>query len=70
MIIGMVLIIVAGYLADEHPNALANAAIPFLLLGLKRHLRGRAKSNRLEGSSYLPYFSGIWRQLLPGFELS
>src|SRR3954463_6757596 len=34
LIIGMVLVMVAGYLAAEHPNAFANAAIPFLLLGL------------------------------------
>jgi hypothetical protein len=34
LIIGMVLVMVAGYLAAEHPSAFANAAIPFLLLGL------------------------------------
>jgi len=34
LIIGIVLVMVAGYLAAEHPNAFANAAIPFLLLGL------------------------------------
>ena len=34
MIIGMFLVMVAGYLAAEHPSAFANAAIPFLLLGL------------------------------------
>ncbi len=33
-IIGMVLVMVAGYLAAEHPTALANPAIPFLLIGL------------------------------------
>jgi hypothetical protein len=34
LIIGMFLVMAAGYLAAEHPNAFANAAIPFLLLGL------------------------------------
>ncbi len=34
MIIGIALVMAAGYLAAEHPNAFANAAIPFLLLGL------------------------------------
>ena len=34
MILGIVLVIVAGYLAAEHPSAFANAAIPFMLLGL------------------------------------
>ena len=34
LIIGIVLVMVAGYLAAEHPNAFANAAIPFLLLAL------------------------------------
>jgi uncharacterized membrane protein YfcA len=34
LIIGMVLVMAAGYLAAEHPSAFANAAIPFLLLGL------------------------------------
>src|SRR4051812_29850101 len=34
LIIGVVLVMAAGYLAAEHPNAFANAAIPFLLLGL------------------------------------
>ncbi len=34
LIIGMALVMAAGYLAAEHPNAFANAAIPFLLLGL------------------------------------
>ncbi|MDC0935504.1 hypothetical protein OAS39_04390 [Pirellulales bacterium] len=34
MILGIVLVMVAGYLAAEHPSAFANAAIPFMLLGL------------------------------------
>ena len=34
LIIGIVLVMVSGYLAAEHPNAFANAAIPFLLLAL------------------------------------
>ena len=34
LIIGMFLVMAAGYLAAEHPSAFANAAIPFLLLGL------------------------------------
>ncbi len=34
MIIAMFLVAAAGYLAAEHPSAFANAAIPFLLLGL------------------------------------
>ncbi|HEY3392599.1 MAG TPA: hypothetical protein VGK58_07820, partial [Lacipirellulaceae bacterium] len=34
MILGMALVMAAGYLAAEHPSAFANAAIPFLLLGL------------------------------------
>ena len=34
LIIGMVLVMVAGYLAAEHPSAFANAAIPFLLIGV------------------------------------
>jgi O-antigen/teichoic acid export membrane protein len=34
LIIGMFMVMVAGYLAAEHPSAFANAAIPFLLLGL------------------------------------
>jgi hypothetical protein len=34
LIIGMLLVMAAGYLAAEHPSAFANAAIPFLLLGL------------------------------------
>ncbi|MCI0332778.1 MAG: hypothetical protein L0228_06105 [Planctomycetes bacterium] len=34
LIIGMFLVMVSGYLAAEHPSAFANAAIPFLLLGL------------------------------------
>ncbi|HEX5471877.1 MAG TPA: hypothetical protein VFW73_08315 [Lacipirellulaceae bacterium] len=34
LIIGIVLVMAAGYLAAEHPNAFANAAIPFLLLAL------------------------------------
>jgi hypothetical protein len=34
LIIGIVLVMVAGYMAAEHPSAYANAAIPFLLLGL------------------------------------
>jgi uncharacterized membrane protein YfcA len=34
LIIGMFLVMAAGYLVAEHPSAFANAAIPFLLLGL------------------------------------
>ncbi len=34
VIIGIALVLVSGYLAAEHPSAFANAAIPFLLLGL------------------------------------
>jgi uncharacterized membrane protein YfcA len=34
LIIGMALVMASGYLAAEHPSAFANAAIPFLLLGL------------------------------------
>jgi hypothetical protein len=34
LISGMFLVMVAGYLAAEHPSAFANAAIPLLLLGL------------------------------------
>ena len=34
LIIGMFLVMASGYLAAEHPSAFANAAIPFLLLGL------------------------------------
>jgi hypothetical protein len=34
LILGMVLVMAAGYLASEHPSAFSNAAIPFLLLGL------------------------------------
>jgi hypothetical protein len=34
LIIGMFLVMVSGYLAAEHPSAFANAAIPFLLIGL------------------------------------
>lgn len=34
LIIGMVLVLISSYLAAEHPSAFANAAIPFLLLGL------------------------------------
>jgi hypothetical protein len=34
LIIGMFLVMAAGYLAAEHPSAFANAAIPFLLIGL------------------------------------
>jgi uncharacterized membrane protein YfcA len=34
LIIGMLLVMAAGYLAAEHPNAFANAAIPFLLIGV------------------------------------
>ena len=34
MIIGMLLVMASGYLAAEYPNAFANAAIPFLLIGL------------------------------------
>jgi uncharacterized membrane protein YfcA len=34
LVAGMVLVLVAGYMAAEHPSAFANAAIPFLLLAL------------------------------------
>lgn len=34
LILGIALVIVAGYLAAEHPQAFANAAVPFLLIGL------------------------------------
>lgn len=34
LIIGIILVMASGYLAAEHPAAFANAAIPFLLLGL------------------------------------
>jgi len=34
VIVGVLLVMVAGYLAAEHPHAFANAAIPFLLLAL------------------------------------
>ena len=34
LILGMLLVMAAGYLAAEHPSAFANAAIPFLLIGL------------------------------------
>jgi len=34
LIIAMVLVMVSGYLVAEHPNAFANAAVPFLLIGL------------------------------------
>jgi quinol-cytochrome oxidoreductase complex cytochrome b subunit len=34
LIAGMILVMTAGYLAAEHPSALANPAIPFLLLGI------------------------------------
>ena len=30
LIVGMILVMAAGYLAAEHPSAFANAAIPFL----------------------------------------
>ena len=32
LILGMLLVMVAGYLAAEHPSAFANAATPFLML--------------------------------------
>jgi uncharacterized membrane protein YfcA len=34
LIAGIVLVLVAGYMAAEHPSAFANAAIPILLLSL------------------------------------
>jgi uncharacterized membrane protein YfcA len=34
LIIGILLVMAAGYMAAEHPSAFANAAIPFLLLAL------------------------------------
>lgn len=34
LIMGMALVLISGYLAAEFPSAFANAAIPFLLLGL------------------------------------
>lgn len=34
LVIGMMLVLVAGYLSAEHPAAFANAAMPFLLLGV------------------------------------
>jgi uncharacterized membrane protein YfcA len=34
LIVGMLLVLAAGYLAAEHPSAFANAAIPILLLAL------------------------------------
>ena len=34
LIVGMLLVMAAGYLAAEHPSAFANAAIPILLLAL------------------------------------
>jgi uncharacterized membrane protein YfcA len=34
LIVGMFLVMAAGYLAAEHPSAFANAAIPILLLAL------------------------------------
>ena len=34
LIISVFLVMVAGYMAAEHPSAFANAAIPFLLLAL------------------------------------
>jgi hypothetical protein len=34
LIMAVILVMAAGYLAAEHPSAFANAAIPFLLLGL------------------------------------
>jgi quinol-cytochrome oxidoreductase complex cytochrome b subunit len=34
LIMGIVLVILSGYLAAEHPAAFTNAAIPFILLGL------------------------------------
>jgi hypothetical protein len=34
LIIGILLVMAAAYLAAEHPSAFGNAAIPFLLLGL------------------------------------
>jgi uncharacterized membrane protein YfcA len=34
LIMGILLVLTAGYLAAEHPNAFANAAIPFLLIAL------------------------------------
>lgn len=34
LILGMALVLACGYLAAEHPSALGNAAIPFLLIGL------------------------------------
>lgn len=34
LLVGMLLVLVSGYLAAEHPSAFANAAIPFLLLAL------------------------------------
>jgi quinol-cytochrome oxidoreductase complex cytochrome b subunit len=33
-VLGMGLVLVCGYLAAEHPSALGNAAIPFILIGL------------------------------------
>lgn len=34
LIVAIVLVMVSGYLAAEHPSAFANAAIPFLLIAL------------------------------------
>lgn len=34
LIVGIVLVIVGGYLAAEHPQAFTNAAVPFLLIGV------------------------------------
>lgn len=34
LILGILLVIAAGYLAAEHPQAFTNAAVPFLLIGL------------------------------------
>jgi hypothetical protein len=34
LIVGMFIVLAAGYMAGEHPTAFANAAIPFLLIAL------------------------------------
>ena len=67
LIIGAVLVIVAGYLAAEHPMAFTNAAIPFLLIGVMlsyiAEQNNIARAGRFVREVIEPRYSGT-----PGWE--
>ena len=67
MIIGIALVMIAGYLAAEHPSAFANAATPFLLIALMLSFVSE-QNNIARAGRYIREVVEPINQDIPGWE--